>query len=99
MIDLECAWFLWPSGHTALTALARPAGQSPIIATATAPQPSGPIHPYRIHRAQPGRHTGAGRFARLRMHTIMLAEAGKSTAEVSLKEIVHVSHLGRWARV
>lgn len=34
------------------------------------------------------RHTGAGRFARLRMYTMALAEMGKSTAEVSLKSLL-----------
>lgn len=34
------------------------------------------------------RHTGAGRFARLRMHTMTMSEMDKSTAEVSLKEIL-----------
>lgn len=38
--------------------------------------------------ADASRHTGAGRIARLRMHTMTLAEAGASTSDVSLREVL-----------
>lgn len=35
----------------------------------------------------PGRHSGAGRISRLRMHTMSLSERGESADEVSLEEL------------
>lgn len=41
-------------------------------------------------------HSGAGRIARLRMHTMSLFESGDSTGDISLKELCHGSFTPRF---